>query len=96
MKKKKDEFDEHVMFAAKKFHALASGMLDADVQPEVISIAMAKNLSASIAAIALLKEGKTPEERETFVKDFFGELVKMTLENIKILEVSKEADHGDN
>lgn len=96
MKKKKDVFDEQVMTATKKFHALASEMLDADVPPEVISIAMAKNLSGSIAAIALLKEGKTPEKRETFVKVFFGELVNMTLENVKILEASKEAGHGEN
>ena len=96
MKKKKDEFDEHVMFAAKKFHALASGMLDADVRPEVISTAMAQELTCSIAAIAAMKKGKTPEERHAFVTDFFKMLTNLTLENVKKLEVLKEADHGYN
>lgn len=96
MKKKKNELDELVVAASEKFHKLVGEMLDADVRPEVISTAMAQELTCSIAAIAAMKKGKTPEERHAFVTRFFEMLANLTLENVKNLEVLKEADHGDN
>lgn len=96
MKKTKNEIDEQVMAATKKFHGLVGEMLDADVRPEVISTAMAQELTCSVAAIAAMKKGKTPEERHAFVTKFFEMLTNLTLENVKILQAKKEAEHGNN
>ena len=83
MKKTKNEMDEQIKAASKKFHDLVGVMLDADVRPEVISTAMAQELTCSVAAIAAMKKGKTPEERREFVTKFFEMLTNLTLENIK-------------
>lgn len=96
MKKKKNELDELVVAASEKFHKLVGEMLDADVRPEVISIAMAKILTCSIAAIASLKEDKTIEERFAFINRFFEMLAEIARQNCKDLQAVKEAGHGDN
>lgn len=96
MKKTKNELDELVAAASEKFHDLVGEMLDADVRPEVISTAMAQELTCSVAAIASMKKGKTPEERHAFVTRFFEMLANLTLENVKDLEAIKEANHEAN
>ncbi|MBR6201751.1 MAG: hypothetical protein IKQ62_01970 [Bacteroidaceae bacterium] len=96
MKKKKNELNELVTAANEKFHALVGELLDADVPPEVISTAMAQELTCSIAAIAAMKKGKSPEERLAFVTRFFEMLANLTLGNVKNLEVLEEAGHEYN
>lgn len=96
MKKTKNETDELVTAATKKFHGVVNEMMDADIRPEVITTAFAQELTCAVAAIASLKEDKTPEEKHAFVTDFFKMLTNLTLENVKKLEVLKEADHGYN
>ncbi len=96
MKKTKNEIDEQVKTPSEKLHALVGEMLNADVRPEVISTAMAHELSCSVAAIASLKEDKTIEERFAFINRFFEMLAKIARQNCKVLEALKEAGHGDN
>lgn len=96
MKKKKNEIDEQIKAASKKFHDLVGEMLDADIRPEFITAALAQELTCAVAAIASLKEDKTPEEKHAFVTDFFKMLTNLTLKSVKNYEVLKEADHGDN
>ena len=85
MKKTKNEMDEQLKAASEKIHALVGEMLDADVRPEVISTAMAQELTSSIAAIASLKEDKTIEERFAFINRFFemmAEIARQKLQKI--------------
>lgn len=96
MKKTKKEIDEQVKAASEKFHALVQVMLNEDVRPEVISTALAQELSCSIAAIASLKEDKTIEERFAFINRFFEMLAEIARQNCKDLQAVKEAEHGDN
>lgn len=96
MKKTKKEIDEQLKTASEKFHALVSVMLNEEVRPEVISTAMAQELSCSIAAIASLKEDKTIEERFAFINRFFEMMAEIARKNCKDLQAIKEAEHGDN
>lgn len=96
MKKTKKEIDEQVNTASEKVHALVSVMLNEDVRPEVISTALAQELTCSIAAIASLKEDKTIEERFAFINRFFEMLAEIARQNCKDLQAVKEADHGYN
>ncbi len=96
MKKTKNEMDELLAAASEKFHKLVGELLDADVRPEVISTAMAQELSCSIGAIASLKEDKTIEERFAFINRFFEMMAEIARQNCKDLEALKEAGHGYN
>lgn len=89
MKKTKNEIDEQVKTASEKFHALVGELLDAGVRPEVISTAMAQELTCSIAAIASLKEDKTIEERFAFINRFFEMLAEIARQNYKSLTSNK-------
>ena len=96
MKKTKKEIDEQLKAASEKFHDLVEEMLVADVRPEVISTAMAQELTCSIAAIASLKEDKTIEERFAFINRFFEMLAEIARQNCKDLQAVKEAGHEYN
>ena len=96
MKKTKKEIDERLKTASEKFHKLVGEMLDEVVRPEVISTALAQELSFSLAAVASLKEDKTIEERFAFINRFFEMLAEITRKNCKDLEAVKEACHEYN
>lgn len=89
MKKTKKEIDEQVKAASEKIHKFVHEMLDADVRPEVISTALAHELTCSIGAIASWKEDKTIEERFAFINRFFEMLAEIARQKLQRFTSSK-------